>query len=135
CGFRFRASAYILFWDRRLACRPTGRNTVGLALWANDSRDGSPHPESRAVTLGDSAPARLVWLPFRHGGSIIPPRGPRFSAWVTLQDVAAHSAPLLRTGHWRSWLARFLDMEEVTGSSPVWPIFHFWQVARRCTTT
>ena len=25
------------------------------------------------------------------------------------------------TGYWRSWLARFLDMEEVTGSSPVWP--------------
>ena len=25
-------------------------------------------------------------------------------------------------GHWRSWLARLVDIEEVTGSSPVWPI-------------
>lgn len=25
------------------------------------------------------------------------------------------------TGHWRSWLARLVDIEEVTGSSPVWP--------------
>ena len=27
------------------------------------------------------------------------------------------------TGHWRSWLARLHDTQEVTGSSPVWPIF------------
>jgi hypothetical protein len=26
------------------------------------------------------------------------------------------------TGHWRSWLARLVDIEEVTGSSPAWPI-------------
>ncbi len=26
-------------------------------------------------------------------------------------------------GHWRSWLARLVDIEEVTGSSPVWPTF------------
>src|SRR6185295_8784851 len=26
------------------------------------------------------------------------------------------------SGAWRSWLARFLDMEKVTGSSPVAPI-------------
>ncbi len=25
------------------------------------------------------------------------------------------------TGHWRSWLARLYDTQEVTGSSPVWP--------------
>lgn len=27
------------------------------------------------------------------------------------------------TGHWRSWLARLHDTQEVTGSSPVWPTF------------
>ena len=26
---------------------------------------------------------------------------------------------VLETGDWRSWLARFLDMEEVIGSSPM----------------
>ena len=25
-------------------------------------------------------------------------------------------------GHWRSWLARLVDIEEVSGSSPLWPI-------------
>ncbi len=28
---------------------------------------------------------------------------------------------VLAQGNWRSWLARFLDMEEVTGSNPVLP--------------
>ena len=26
-----------------------------------------------------------------------------------------------KQGHWRSWLARLYDTQEVTGSSPVWP--------------
>ena len=25
------------------------------------------------------------------------------------------------SGHWRSWLARLYDTQEVTGSNPVWP--------------
>lgn len=29
---------------------------------------------------------------------------------------------LMLQGHWRSWLARLYDTQEVTGSSPVWPI-------------
>ncbi len=44
----------------------------------------------------------------RAGPLTRPPRGLHFGA----------------QGHWRSWLARLYDTQEVTGSSPVWPTDH-----------
>ena len=44
--------------------------------------------------------------------------------WGTaiLRDPPAEVPPLPTvTGHWRSWLARLHDTQEVTGSNPVWP--------------
>ena len=74
---------------------------------------------ARMVTTGDRAP--------RLGRSHKSPIMRMLTASITARHRMARPAgePFVSheiTGHWRSWLARFLDMEEVTGSSPVWPI-------------
>jgi hypothetical protein len=44
------------------------------------------------------------------------------SAGPDQSAAACYHTGLQSVGAWRSWLARFLDMEKVTGSSPVAPI-------------
>ena len=40
---------------------------------------------------------------------------------VAIKSVGDYPSGPLYMGHWRSWLARLYDTQEVTGSSPVWP--------------
>ena len=49
-------------------------------------------------------------------------RIPRFAIWKVIVESL---------GNWRSWLARFLDMEEVTGSNPVLPTI--FSLSARCS--
>ena len=60
------------------------------------------------------------------GGAAEPPGFILRSACVS----RVGSYPVLFKGHWRSWLARLYDTQEVTGSNPVWPI----RICLLCTT-